>query len=297
MDFSSVCRVCGSARLKNLPFRYRYQESWLQARECSSCGVIFLDPQPTDQQIRDMYSREYFDGDFRCGHEAGYFDNETLKNLSGDAAMCAIQAYRKSGRFLEIGCAGGAFLETARKVGFEAHGVEFSAVAAEFARTRFGLDVFTGDVLEARFPADHFDVIYMGDVIEHLPRPGETLTEVARILAHDGLLVVACPSQTSTLFSRLGFFAYALLGKTATVSMPPYHLFEYRPASLSFLLRRCGLSIVRVEAAILPPGKISLRGSVLQKAGKKIFQYINVPVTRLFGTCGDRLSVYARKSP
>jgi len=257
--------------------------------------VIFLDPQPTDEQIRSMYSREYFEGDFRCGHEGGYFDETTLQKLSSEQAVREIRTYKAGGRFLEIGCAGGAFMDAMRKAGFEVHGVEVSPVAAEFARSHFGLNVMTGDILEAHYPSGHFDVVYMGDVIEHLPRPVEIITEIVRVMAPGGLLVVACPSQTDTVFSRLGFAAYGLLGKRVTVSMPPYHLFEYRPNSLAFLLRRCGLTVLQIDAGVLPPGEIALRGSAIQKAGKKILQYPNALATRLLGKWGDRLTAYARK--
>jgi SAM-dependent methyltransferase len=243
-----------------------------------------------------MYSQEYFEGDFRCGHEGGYFNDETLRKLSSDAAVRAIQKYKQEGRFLEIGCAGGVFMDTMRKAGFDVHGVEVSDVAATFARTHFGLDVFTGDLLEAHYPAGHFDVVYMGDVIEHIPNPVSIITEIARVLADGGILVVVCPSQTNTVFSRLGFALYALLGRTATVSMPPYHLFEYRPKSLAALLGRCGLSVLQTDAGILSPAEISMRGPAFQNAGKKVLQYPNALVTRLFGIWGDRLTMYARKN-
>jgi SAM-dependent methyltransferase len=295
MHSTNLCRVCGSSHLHSLPFGYRFEEAWLQALRCKQCGVIFLDPQPTDEQIRKMYSQEYFEGDFRCGHEGGYFEDKTLQSLSGDASVRAIQRYKQGGRFLEIGCAGGVFMDTMRKFGFEVHGVEVSEVAAQFARAHFGLDVFTGDLLEAHLPASSFDVVYMGDVIEHLPDPVGVIKEIVRILADGGVLVVVCPSQTNTIFSRLGFALYTLLGRRVTVSMPPYHLFEYRPSSLGMLLTRCGLTVVQTDAGVLPPGEIAQRGPSLQNAGKKILQYPNALITRLLGIWGDRLTVYARK--
>jgi SAM-dependent methyltransferase len=295
MEFSSVCRICGATRLRDVPFGYDFEGAHLRGRMCRSCGVIFLDPQPDAGQIRRMYSREYFNGDFRCGHEGGYFDEQTLVKLSGNGIIAEIKKIKPTGRMLEIGCAGGALLNSARAAGFEVRGVEMSPEAAAFARDRFDLDVFAGDLRDAQFASGRFDVVYMGDVIEHLPDPVAVIAEIARVLSGGGLLVVACPTQTNTLFSRFGFFVYGLIGKRATVRMPPYHLFEYRPASMSGLMHRCGFSIVRMDVAMLSPEAIAQRGSILQNIGKKAFQHPNRLLTHLSGRWGDRLTVYAQK--
>ncbi|MBK7260031.1 MAG: class I SAM-dependent methyltransferase [Ignavibacteriae bacterium] len=187
-------------------------------------------------------------------------------------------------------------LNSARAAGFTVTGVEMSPDAAQLARTRFGLDVITGDVFAGKFVDGTFDVVYLGDVIEHLPDPRRTFTEINRIMKPGALLVIACPTQTNTLFSRLGFSAFALLGKSVTVHMPPYHLFEYRPESMRALMERTGFSIVQLDAGAIPPGEIAMRGSFAQKTGKKLMQYPNALLTRLTGKWGDRLNVFARKN-
>ena len=292
---SLVCKICSSPRLRDRPFGYDFNGRRLQARECRECGVIFIDPQPTPMDLDSLYSKEYFEGDYRCGHEGSYFDESTLRSLSNGELLGLIKEYKPAGTFLEVGCAGGAFLNNAREFGYDVHGVEFSEDAANFARTKFGLDVATGDLQAARFRSDLFDVAYMGDVLEHLPDPSGTMRELHRIMADDGLLVIECPTQTNTLFSRTGFLVYEMLGKQATVQLPPYHLFEYRPHSLGELLRRTGFYVVRTKAGIIPPSELSLRGSIAQKLGKLLFQYPNLIVNRLTGKFGDRIQIFARK--
>jgi SAM-dependent methyltransferase len=202
---------------------------------------------------------------------------------------------KPGGRFLEIGCAGGAFLNAARARGYDVSGVEFSRDAAQFARERFKLDVVTGDVVDARLEPASFDVVFMGDVIEHLPQPVETMKEIHRIMVTGGLLVIECPSQTHTIFSRLGFFLYSAVGMKAVVALPPYHLFEYRPPSIRFLLRVCGFNVLRVTESMIPPGRVTLRGPLMQRIGKRVAQYPNYVITKLSGVFGDRLEVFALK--
>ena len=290
-----LCRVCGSPAVAGMPFGYRFRDRWLGAVRCRSCGIIFLDPQPTGDDFRAMYSREYFEGDFRCGHEGSYFDDETISRLSDDSMLRRIREFKPSGALLEIGCAGGVFLDMARRAGFQVRGVEFSPDASAFARERFGLDVHTGDLRSARFPGDAFDVVFMGDVLEHIPDPRPTVAELHRVLAPGGLLVILCPMQTNTLYSRLGFAAYRLMGRRVTVNLPPYHVFEYRAGSLSRLLELEGFTVRRIVESAIRPSEVALRNSFLHNLLKKTFQYPNYMLTRMVNRFGDRIEMFAVK--
>lgn len=261
--------------------------------ECTHCGIIFIHPQPTAEELAQLYSREYFKGDFRCGHAGSYFDEGNLSRLADRSLLERIKTHVPSGHFLEIGCAGGAFLNAAREAGFDVAGVEYSDEAAAFARQRFHLEVAVGDLTDARYAASSFDVAFMGDVLEHLRDPVATLRETRRILRPGGLLVIHCPMQTNTLFSRAGFLAYSILGKKATVHLPPYHLFEYRPESMRYLLRMCGFDITLLKEALIEPADVTLRGPLGQRIGKKIFQYPNSWLTAAIGRYGDRVEVFA----
>ncbi len=289
------CPVCASASVRSLPFGYMFNGRWLGGCECRTCGIIFLHPQPTADELVQMYSKEYFEGDFRCGHAGSYFDESTHDALADRSLIAKIKRLKPEGSFLEIGCAGGAFLHAARQAGYRVTGVEFSDAAAQLARERFHLDVFTGDVRDAQFSSNTFDVVFMGDVLEHLTEPVATCSEVYRVLAPGGIFVIECPMQTNTLFSRLGFAVYALLRKRAIVNLPPYHVFEYRRSSMTSLLKRCGFTIVCAREGIIPPHKIALRGTGVQNLGKKLFQYPNALLTRLFGVFGDRIEMIAQK--
>jgi hypothetical protein len=101
--------------------------------------------------------------------------------------------------------------------------------------------------------------------------------------------------QTNTLFSRLGFAFYGLLKRSATVQLPPYHLFEYRPGSMRNLFSQCGFRVVRKSESMIPPSEIAMRGSFLQNMGKKMFQYLNYPLVKMLGMFGDRIEMFAVK--
>jgi SAM-dependent methyltransferase/DNA-directed RNA polymerase subunit RPC12/RpoP len=289
------CPVCSSQRVKEKPFGYRFNGKWLGGVRCSDCGIIFIHPQPTGEELKQLYSHEYFEGDYRCGHAGSYFDDQVVSTLQQHRLISRIKALKPSGEFLEIGCAGGAFLHEAQQNGYRVRGVEFSSEMAEFARQKFGLDVFAGELVDAKFPTGTFDVVFMGDVLEHIAEPVELLKEIHRVANEKALLVIAVPSQTNSLFSRVGFLVYSALGKKATVNLPPYHLFEYRPASLQTLLRSNGFKIVDIAQSIMSPKEIALRSSRFQNLAKRMFQYLNYSITAVWGIWGDRMEITAVK--
>ncbi|MDI6804371.1 MAG: class I SAM-dependent methyltransferase [Bacteroidota bacterium] len=292
---SLQCPVCNLNRLSPKPFGYNFNQKWLGAYECLQCGVIFIHPQPTKEELKQLYSKKYFEGDFRCGHAGSYFDDKTIDELNDYKFLEKIKHYKSNGKLLEIGCAGGIFLNAARREGYEVYGVEYSNDAAELARNKFKLNVVTGELKEGMYQSDIFDVVFMGDVIEHLSDPLNTLKIINSTLKVSGILVIVCPMQTNTIFSRLGFMLYKIIQKKATVHLPPYHLFEYRPKSLSWLFQIAGFKIIKVDQSTIRPDKISLRGPIYQRVFKKVFQYPNFAVTKVFNLFGDRIEIFAVK--
>jgi SAM-dependent methyltransferase len=280
-----------------MPFEYWYQFERYPASKCGSCGLVFLSAQPDRDTLSEMYDADYFESDFRCGSEpaAGLGGEKSEKVFAGEAkaALDLIRELtgREGGRILEIGCAGGWFLKAARERGWDARGVEISKEAAEFARQKLGLDVFRGELADAEFPSDSFDVVYMADVLEHVAEPVAFALEVRRILADGGHLVVCGPTALNALSRRLGLAAYAFLKRTRSIALAPYHLFEYTPRTLRLLLEKGGFDVVALESKKIRP---SLRAFGAEDLAMFALEVVNWPVTTLFGLWGDRVIVCAR---
>jgi len=85
--------------------------------------------------------------------------------------------------------------------------VELSPEAVAHARS-LELDVHQGTLHDARLASDAYDVVFMGDVLEHVPDCRETLTELARVLAPGGHAVVRGPITTHSLARRAGLTAH-----------------------------------------------------------------------------------------
>ena len=140
-------------------------------------------------------------------------------------------------QLLDLGCWVGFLLAEARERGWEPVGVEPSQFASAYARDTLDLDVRTGDLLTAPLPLGHYDAIVMGDVIEHLPRPGEALDRLAELLRPGGVAWMALPDAGSLVARGLG---------TRWWSVIPTHVQFFTRDSIRTLLEARGWTVLEI---------------------------------------------------
>lgn len=78
---------------------------------------------------------------------------------------------------------------------WEKFGVEVSHFAVEYAK-KWG-KIYVGELQDARFPNDFFDLIVMYHVIEHIKDPISVIVKVHRILKKGGTLLLGTPDFDS----------------------------------------------------------------------------------------------------
>jgi SAM-dependent methyltransferase len=143
---------------------------------------------------------------------------------------------RPGGRLLDVGAGTGVFLNEMRRYGaWDVKGVELNEAAAEQGRTKFGLDVFRGQVEDAPWPAGSFDVVTLWDVLEHLPDPRGALGRIRTLLSEEGYLICSVPNGGS-LDARL--FGRYWIGLDA-----PRHMSVFNLKSLRRLLGETGFEL------------------------------------------------------
>lgn len=79
---------------------------------------------------------------------------------------------------LDYGCGFGHFLRAVRSVGFNGFGVEFDEDAARAATRSKGAEVIPVGHFSRQAPIAKYDVLHLGDVLEHLPDPAYTLAQL-----------------------------------------------------------------------------------------------------------------------
>ncbi len=300
------CPVCGPSRLKLLPFRYAYRGAYLHGVACARCTLTFLHPMPGDEELRELYSEEYFTS---CTEECGAHGRRAYVELAEETAASRAASARlvdrslrrhlglpEGGNFLEVGCGPGHFLAEMTRLGWRTRGLEISEFAAREAREALGLDVVQGAIAPGVLPQEAFDAAFLGDVLEHLPRPLESLAVVRAALRPGGILAVAVPSTLNLVSGKLGLGLYRALGRFKTLRIPPYHLFEYTPRTLRLVLTHAGFEVIALRQGAVGIGRMGLRGHPLENAGKVALQVLALTTSRVFNVGGDRLLALARRS-
>lgn len=221
------CPCCGgdrSTQLMSVPDRSQRGASSYALLQCPSCLHIWLGNRPTPEEMSQYYGATYH-------RDIGHSGETSPKRWAQHVQV--LSKYKIGGSVLDIGCSSGGFLGYLRGGPWKLHGIEASQHAAERARARTGADVFAGDVLNAKFPPDSFDVITCMDVLEHVYEPREVLRNVCNWLKPGGMFYVFVPNIMSWEARIFRSYWYGL--------DLPRHVHHFTAQSLAELTRSVGL--------------------------------------------------------
>ncbi len=298
---SSGCPLCDESAHRILPFHYLWRDDRFDLAACRSCGHVSLRPSPTPEQIASFYDDDYFESGLHGldREDATYVEradaarDETIRFVKTE-----LLPHRPGARSIfEIGAATGHLLDAARATGIERQGgVEISSGAAAHARESFGFDLIRDNVdrIDPATLEPGWDLVYAGDVMEHVRDPGRFVDTLGHLVADDGAVVVRVPATFELISTRLASAGLSMLGKSMRLPDAPYHLHEYRSGILKALFSKRFAS-VEVRNDIVPPTRLNLKGLRPQYLLKLVLHVFNYPITKMFGVWGDRFTVVARQ--
>ena len=137
--------------------------------------------------------------------------------------------------------------------------MEISSFAASYARENLKLDVFEGEVTDAPFPDETFDVVTMLDVIEHLSDPASSLRKIYRLLKPGGWLYVVTPNFDS--------IPRRILGANWGIITPEHHLYYFTENTLREMIATAGFQIHHIRYPAIGIADLFLSAGALQRIG------------------------------
>lgn len=159
---------------------------------CQTDGMMWLDPQPTEEFYRRLYDERYHIADredplFEQGTLDVHFNEESLRRTAA-LRLDEIERFVSGGRFLEVGFGSGHTLREGRLRGWDVFGIELAqhCVGKMLAE---GIPATCAELPSYRGPDEAFDVVGMYSVIEHTHHPNAYLRRAHALLKPGGLLV------------------------------------------------------------------------------------------------------------
>jgi len=235
-DREAPCPLCSGTAARHLVTKRGFD-----VLRCQGCGLVFVWPRPTGEELEAFYSAG--------GYHADVDEAERRRTFAERLARIEDLAPRR-GRLLDVGCASGLFLDVARGEGWDVAGVDLNRNSVDAARER-GLDVRHGDLGAQDFAPGGFDVVTLFDAIEHTGEPRALLEQCHRLLRPEGLLVVTTPN-VSGLVPRVTWGLFGLTLGAWEHPTPPGHLVQFSRATLERLLGECGYAVAATRAEHIP---------------------------------------------
>ncbi len=222
---SVACNLCGGTETRLFTVKQA-----MSVVTCVECGLVYVNPRLSEQRLHEHYNSG-------CSSRIGYYlAAESADRKSFTTMLKLARESAPSGRtLLDIGPNIGTCLNLAREHGWDTHGIEINEEAARYCREQRGLNVRGGCLDENTFPQSSFDVILMGDVIEHLRDPLSLMKIVCGLLRPEGVVVISTPNIA-------GWAGRALQIK------PEEHLYYFSPATMTNLLAKAGLATVAIQS-------------------------------------------------
>jgi methionine biosynthesis protein MetW len=152
-------------------------------------------------------------------------------------------------KVLDVACGDGTTAAYLNRQGYKVWGIDISKKAVDKARS-LRVGTFRKGNVEGGLPYQtrFFDVVILGDIVEHLLEPENLLTESKRVLKKNGRLILSCPNMGFWLY-RWHYFKTGEIPITDGRIKDPWktgHIRFYTISNIKDMLRNSGFE----------PGKI-----------------------------------------
>ena len=228
-----ACIFCGEGDSRAL-----IQENGFTGRKCARCGLIYISPRPSPEEIANLYGHDEANVSAEAQVAA-----EPYKRLQARNTLRILRKFVSGGKLLELGPGAGYFMDEARIAGFSPYGIELNHLQADSIRGKLSLPCESRSIADA-FPGERFDVIYHCDVISHLSDPIAEFKAMRERLTENGVLIFETGNMGDVRADRL---------KQILLFQYPDHLFFFSTRNIESLLQLANFHMLGVARHSIVP--------------------------------------------
>jgi SAM-dependent methyltransferase len=199
---------------------------------CAGCKLVFVNPRDDQKDILGQYVDD-------VSSPVSYYQNSArIDSLIFEKRLGWIEEVVPKGTLLDIGCNIGTFVDVAARRGWKVVGVDANPHALQLTRDK-GYKTFHGlfgaDLIPTLEPRE-FDLVTLGDVVEHFPNPLESLKLVGNVIKSGGYLAVNTPNFDS------------IVARTFQIK-PKEHIFFFDERTITRILGLAGFEVLMLKKA------------------------------------------------
>lgn len=236
------CPMCKSEDIQLLYEDYPgyVRGTYYNINKCNNCNIQFVYPNDFDENIYDIiYSKNVF----QAYNRYTKYSKDVLQKKDPFGYLCEVESSVyvplkeflktkvKDIKILEVGCGRGYLTYSLIKAGYNAHGIDLSSEAIEFAKQNYGDHFINENVMNYKFE-EKYDLIVATELIEHLKTPYEFIDKLKSNLTEEGSIFITTPNIS---WSKEG-----LIWKT---DQPPIHLTWLSKKSFDIIGKKLGMKV------------------------------------------------------
>jgi 2-polyprenyl-3-methyl-5-hydroxy-6-metoxy-1,4-benzoquinol methylase len=227
---------------QGLAFRAYAKKGTFGYLRCQTCGLLALDPMPSEAEIAEHYRVKFQTGNYAAIREfADQYRPIYRQYMHWMERFLPLEGART----LDIGCFTGELLDLlVAEARADAYGVELQEEAAAIAEARCPGRVFRHNIDR---PSDFlregsFEAVTMMGLIEHVQEPGTLLVRARALLKPGGWLFLQTPNASSVP-ARMSRSLWPPLA-------PVEHLHLFSEPAITQALNRSGFEVRQIRAHV-----------------------------------------------
>lgn len=246
----TACPICEQTSLRAFLTckDYTVSHETFNLTECTSCGFVFTNPRPEDQNLGRYYQSSNY-----ISHSEG---NKSLMDTAYRLArsftlrwkLNLVQRHSASppDSLLDFGCGTGTFLQYCKQQGIRAAGIEPAPNARTIAARNTKADIVS-DISDI---TSRYDAITLWHVLEHVADLNGTLEQLKSTLSENGTMFIAVPNHNSADAKTYKEYwaAYDV----------PRHLWHFSQTTMTRILNNHGMKVKHILPMPLDAYYVSL---------------------------------------
>ena len=215
------CIICNKKKFfPAFPFKTSFNGKIFYYKKCSNCKFVKIYPYPNKKDLNKLYENKSY-------HEKFYSNVETKQYKYSVNYLKKFLNFKI--KLLDYGSGNGHFIQEIDKI-HKCYGLEYNLDTVNRLRKKFKDKIFlnNNEINNIKYN-NFFDVIHLGDVLEHVIDPKYLLINLHKKIKKNGLLYIEGPLERNLSLVNLSIVFFGNIKKFLSANyknnFKPYHLF------------------------------------------------------------------------